>query len=696
MSNDPPKRYLDCVMASIPVVLLAALGAILFLSLAGLGLARWLRPAWAPAASIAPALAWGVFSAVSLPLQALFGFSQVSTAALLAVALMGSVALLRGSGPKPAEVDAGAPQLPVWAFALAAAVALIPLATLLPKHAAGGIIMGTASSDHSKIAIVDEMTRLGLPVGNPFFGAFGARSSLSYYYLWHFGAAQLSILTRISGWEADAAMTGVTAYASILLMMGLASRLSWPSEPKRSQPGYRGDAARPAAATLWVALLSLTGTLGPALVHLFGPDRVGRFVTQQYAGLAGWATQASWVPQHLASACCVVLAVLLLVDLAERRRVGAILTVGALAAAGFGSSAWVGGITFAFAAAAAGIVLLVCTPGRRRLGFAVEAAAAALVALVLAWPLLHAEFATLGGRHGGSPIAYHAYEVIGTVAPEGLRRALDYPAYWLVLLPIDLPAIYPAGLVAMAIYALRTFRRPDLRARSLSLVVLTLASLATAWLLASTIGNNDLGWRAILPAVLVLTAFAAAGLARWIAVRAYTAAAGALLLFAASTPDPVLIGDVTGKPTDQAQAFAKAPALWAAVRRYAGPLDRVADNPLSFDEITDWPVNPAWAMMSNRASCYSGWETARAYVDLPQQRITDIDTQFIRIFKGKGTPDDVRQMAQDYGCRVAVLTADDEGWDADPFEHSPYYRLAQEKDDEWRIYVSNAPRPGAR
>ena len=678
-------------MACIPVVLLAALGAVLYLSFAGLGLARWLRPAWAPAASIAPALAWGVFSAVSLPLQVLVGFSQISTAALLAVALAGSVLLLRRGKPQPAGINQAGLQLPPWAFALAAAIALIPLATLLPKHADGGIILGTASSDHSKIAIVDEMTRLGLPVGNPFFGVSGARSSLSYYYLWHFGAAQLSILTRISGWEADAAMTGVTAYASILLMMGLACRLSSPAQPDGPEMGGKGVARRPAAAVVWVGLLSLTGTLGPTLVHLFGAPTMGRVITQAYAGLAGWATQASWVPQHLASACCVVLAVLLLVDLAERRRVGAILTVGALAAAAFGSSAWVGGITFGIAATGVGIVLLICTPSRRRTGFAVEAVAAALVALALAWPLLQSEFATLGGRHGGAPIDYHPYEVIGTLAPADLRRALDYSAYWLVLLPIDLPAIYPAGLVALALWVRRAFRRPELRARSLSLVVLTAASLATAWLLASTIGNNDLGWRAILPAVLVLTAFAAAGLARWIAVRAYAAAAGAVVLFAASLPDPVLIGDLTGKSTDQAPAFARAPTVWAAVRRYAGPLDRVADNPLAFDEITDWPVNPAWAMMSNRAACYSGWETARAYVDLPQKRITDIDTQFIRIFNGKGSADDIRQMAQDYGCRVAVLTADDEGWDTDPFEHSPYYRLAQEKEDEWRIYLSTLP-----
>ena len=148
-------------MASIPVVLLAALGAILYLSFAGLGLARWLRPAWAPAASIAPALAWGVFSAVSFPLQALFGFSQISTAALLALALAGSLVLLRRGRSQRNGADQIGPQLPVWAFALAAVIALIPLAALLPKHADGGVILATASSDHSKIAMIDEMTRLG-------------------------------------------------------------------------------------------------------------------------------------------------------------------------------------------------------------------------------------------------------------------------------------------------------------------------------------------------------------------------------------------------------------------------------------------------------------------------------------------------------------------------------------------------------
>ena len=74
--------------------------------------------------------------------------------------------------------------------------------------------------DHAKAAIIDDIVRLGLPPGNPFFGAPEPR--LVYYYLWHFSAAIPAALWRTSGWEADIALTWFTAFASLCLMMGLA------------------------------------------------------------------------------------------------------------------------------------------------------------------------------------------------------------------------------------------------------------------------------------------------------------------------------------------------------------------------------------------------------------------------------------------------------------------------------------------
>jgi hypothetical protein len=667
-------------MASPPIVLLTFFAAIAAFSLMGLAMARWLKPVWAPAAGIAPVLGWSAFTAVSLPLQTLLGFNQISTTIGFTLALaIGGLALARS---RPVH-DAGA-RLPGWAFVLALLVALIPLAALLPKHADGGIIIGTTAFDHSKIAMVDEMTRLGLPVGNPFFGASGARSSLAYYYLWHFSAAQAAGLLHISGWEADAAMTGFTAYASLLLMMALAARLAaYEAPPDRARQ-------RIGVAVALVALLSLTGSLRQLMARLIGWDGV-HYLLSTYTGLAGWMVQASWVPQHMQSACCVVLAVLILIDLAKAPRPGAVLILAALVAAGFGSSAWVGGITFTLCALGAGVAGLSAAKGSRRLGFVVATTGAAVLAIGLSLPMLHAEFGTLGSRHGGSPIGLHPYEVVGDWAPAGLRRILDLPAYWLVLLPVELLAIYPVGMTALVLH-LRKTRSPP----AMGLAVLTIVSLATAWLLVSTIGNNDLGWRAILPAVLVLTAFTGACIARWIERKAWLAVGCAVGLALICGLDRQIFQNLHGRSTPDAPAFAQSPALWAAVRRYAGPDDRVANNPQFLEDLTDWQVNASWAMLSNRPSCFSGWETARAYVALPAARLQALQDQFSRVFDGDGSAADVRQMAHDYGCRVVVLAPSDGAWDNDPFADSPDYRLAENRPDRWRIYLATGFKPAAQ
>ena len=106
--------------------------------------------------------------------------------------------------------------------------------------------------DHAKVAMIDDMVRLGVPPGNPFFSEPGDPNRLVYYYLWHFSAAELALLTGKSGWAADIGLTWFTAFASLSLMMGLASWLS----------------GRVAAA-LWVLPLSFAGSLRPVLDFIF-------------------------------------------------------------------------------------------------------------------------------------------------------------------------------------------------------------------------------------------------------------------------------------------------------------------------------------------------------------------------------------------------------------------------------------------
>src|SRR5262249_58631947 len=127
----------------------------------------------------------------------------------------------------------------------------------------------------------------------------------------------------------------VRVFASRVLMMGLAVRFAG-----------RGSAG------FWIIPLAIAGSLRPLLSLVWSADRLDSILLRA-TGFGGWIFQSSWVPQHLMSACCIVAAVVLMGRLGERS-VLRILTVALLAAAGFASSAWIGGGAFSLAAPARG------------------------------------------------------------------------------------------------------------------------------------------------------------------------------------------------------------------------------------------------------------------------------------------------------------------------------------------------------
>ena len=108
-------------------------------------------------------------------------------------------------------------------------------------------------------------------------------------------------------------------------------------------------------------------------------------------------------------------------------------------------------------------------------------------------------------------------------------------------------------------------------------------------------------------------------------------------------------------------------------------MNRVGNNPFAFADMTPWPVNIAWALLSDRRSCYAGSELALAYAPLTSSQRQEIDQQFTQLFDGKGSPDDVRDLAQTHQCRVIVVTPQDGAWASDPFRHSPFYHLIEER-----------------
>jgi hypothetical protein len=271
--------------------------------------------------------------------------------------------------------------------------------------------------------------------------------------------------------------------------------------------------------------------------------------------------------------------------------------------------------------------------------------------------------------------------------PDAVRRLADLPAYWAILLVIEFPAIYFAGTWAMA-DALADRSAPPARRRLIvGFALLAGASFGIPWLFASTIANDDLAWRGVLPGILVLTIFAAAGIARWV-TTARARATAAFVCIALGIPGGIGIAweNAVGLLMASAAALAETPEMWAAVRRHAAPDERVGNNPLFLDDSVRWPVNISWALFADRRSCYAGWNLARAFVPLPKPEIDRLETLFDRVFAGHGTAEEVRDFATRYRCRAIVVTSRDGAWNSDPFAASRYFHLVEQKEGRWRIY----------
>jgi len=654
-------------MASPVNAALCALLATAFWSFLGYALTRHLLPR-ALAVGAAPVIGWAVHSAATLPIFFLIGFSPLAVVTVAALCVATAVATLKLTAASDAEA---APAIPWWAFAAAAVLALVPAVAILPKLAPDAVHLADPIFDHAKIAMIDAMVRQGLPPVDPIFGAVGPHGQFFYYYLWHYSAAALALPLHVSGWEADIGLTWFTALASLSLLMGISVWLS-----KRS------------AAAIWVVALAAAASLREVLSRIFGPYALEPFLAPP-TGFAGWLFQAAWAPQHLMSASCVVMAMLLIARHAQRQSVLLLLTLVLVVVAGFESSTYVGGITFAIAALVAVALLVVAIEPARRLRFLVGMAVAAVLVVCLAAPFLNNQLMAVAARGQNNPIVLRHFAVLGAMFPAAFRRLLDWPAYWLVLLPIELPATYVVGVMAL-VAMLRSGALPPEKLATAALACLAAAGLLASWLLASTLGdNNDLGLRAVLPAASVLIAVAAAGLLLLPrrAVIAATAIGGLIL----SLPDTAAMirSNVDGTPTPDGSVFAQTPELWQAVRRYAAPTARVANNPLFLQDLTPWPANISWALLANRSSCFAGRELALALVPLSKDMLETINAQFIRVFAGEGAPADVAEMAKKYACDVVVIVPQDGAWNNDPFAASADYRLAETKDGHWRIYVAS-------
>lgn len=639
-------------------------------SLIGLAVTGFLVPRGLAFAA-APAAGWAVHSVIGSTAFRWIEMGHWSDTALLQVLTYTALVSLHRSKhffwPRPGFRG-------TWlALVTAAAILAASVVPAVFPHIRGdNVALASPIFDHSKVALVNEIARSGLPAINPMFGLAGQPAPLPYYYLWHFSAADLALSAGVTGWEAEIALTWFTAFASLALMMGLAAWIG------RSTIG-----------AILVLAIAATASVRPFLADIFG-YRWANDVTGWPTGFGAWLFQTTWAPQHAQSAACTIIALLLLSNLASTGLAGATV-LALLVAAGFESSSWVGGVTFLLTASLLLPWTLACAADGSRWRLIGWVLLAAVLSIALTAPFINEQITALAARDAGFPISISPAEVLGDSVPDAFRRPFDIPAFYLLYLPVELGAIYLIGMIMLARFWLAGHRGEQACVLRVMLCTVAAGFFITDMLQSTLAHNNDLAWRGALPAIMVLIAVASGGLAAcWKDLPPVLRVLTIGLIIPGVIQGGYFIRSNIDIPFGpDGRAFTASIAMWKAVRQVSDRSERIASNPNFLAGMTPWPANISWALLAERRSCYAGSELAVAFIPLPKPVLSEIDRRFVRVFEGHPEPDDLRDLALFYDCGLAVVNFSDQAWAHDPFAASPFYRLVDQRDNSWRIYRRN-------
>lgn len=651
------------------------------------------------------AAVWGTFSCL---LFHLLPYTPWSLFALFPLLVLFLTLLYRSyaSGDTVDRAEGRRQWLSAWGVLLLA----LPLGGLAsvditPVVYEGGLFTGPAIYDHGKVAIVDALHRDGLPPVTPYYHP-GRPVTLNYYYLWHFLASQVKMLAGCTGWQADASFTWFTLSAVLALVGGMVILLGG---------RFVGAAASVLLLTCGAGILGLVEVASPfrghPLVRLIVP------LIPEQLSIQTLVVNAMWAPQHVLAAGLVVLALLGLSRMAcgVGSAVGSVVVVGVLAAGIFGTSGWIAlSCVFALPWVAAAVGLFAWHQGitGRMRGQLPALLGVTAVTVLLSSPFL---LVYLSGEEGvgeesglGWPVVFELQSAAFSPSPWA-----NFFLWWTKLLP----AVYSVTLI-FGILGLLAYRpRSDLRHLfRWSAAAAVPPFLLVSQSLKSTIGANDLGWRAHLPAYLLLAIFSGLAVSQLsgrpekgkdalsvflsrLPVRLGLAAlglAGLMLGLMAGPYRDALNTYLLKRPLPQLvetqvelrRGFLRQERAWELVRRYAGPTNIVQSNPDAYGALTPWPVNLPYMLFADRTSAVATPNTARvfAFRSDPDERARAIS--IVRaVFQGRPEHDAFEALRRSLGVDVVLVDRRDPVFNTSLLDDSPVWRRVH-RDEDFSIYAA--------
>lgn len=618
---------------------------------------------------IAPLIGLGIFGAAGVSVFHLLPLTAINL--ILTVLALFAVALWLSKGA--ADPLLRSPTNPGFSWLMVASLlCLLPAFAIIPQYYGESAGVGDPIWDHAKIAIINEIAQNGLPPGNPYYSEAGTPSTLIYYYVWHFIAACSSVITGASGWEADIALTGMTALFSTFVVTWLAVARS-----------------RSSNAAWWVLPLLLASSLKP-IVRFVSGTWLDTWMVQDYS-FEAWIIQTSWAPQHVFSGSVALIAIMAYVRILHcnaGRDLSLAAFTGAMLASAFGSSMWAGGFSPLLILPIVGVLSVSdIVRAKRLLQVLVLLSVTVAITVLCAGVLVYEQAAILHARK--------AVEVWIFPVFVGMGWFMDLPGFWFVLLVMDFSIMYSSFLIWTLLISSEEQERYVHIDRSL--VSIVLAPLFCVQFMHSVILNNDLGWRMIIPSLLVIMVVTAALFSSQIGKSTLTGRLTTITAFVFLMPSIlagaqfVYLSDfqfrVQGPETLEGTAFSASPEMWKAVRQVTPSNEAVANNPLDFANVTYRPANISWATLSQRRNCATTLRLLRSYAaQLTPDQASEVYNFFVDAFRGEATEGQLRVMKEKYLCKTLVVTARDGLWNKPVLHNSPVYQLVSEKKGEWRIY----------
>ena len=580
-----------------------------------------------------------------------------------------------------------------WLIAAIMLWATIPTVNIFPFLYESGLFVNIQIFDHMKISIIDSIVREGLPPLNPYYAPEGERIPLVYYYAWHFDVSMIKLVTGVSSWQAEVAFTWFTSFTTLGFLAAIAIRITG-----KQLAGF------------FVLLLAFTGPPAEILPKIIAHDWVQWFGLPDIHPLEVLWVQLSWAPQHVFSALSTIVLLFLLSHALVNKHLRwqhAVLT-GLTAAAGFGASAWVGGIALACSAPLILLALRLFAVDYSKMVWPLLLAV--LVCICFAIPVLTSITSGPSGA-GEIPLTIKPYLSTRLIdADSVLEKIVHIILYWIQFLPLSLGILYILGVLAIITY---WPKQAENRIFYYLSYVTIFAYLLLVQFVQSDIVNNDFGWRSVMIPIMLLSIWAAVlltelplNVANWTPFAARFSqkyyfiplivtgvCLGLVVTFSAlywvSKPYP--LGNAPSAEALAAhQDFYRLDKAWQAVQQYTADDDVVQSNPDSYTKVvTLWSAPAPWVLFSNRASAFAEPESVNVFAhsyDKQQKHRQYQATQ--AIFLANPTAETLRYARDKLKIKALLVDPQDPVWATQALETSGVYHLVEQQPN-YKIYLAN-------